>query len=63
VLGKTIDETAADGRSAKNYPGYSVKTIEAVFKENALTVKNAFPDKSVIQWINFAPYDLVEFTA
>jgi hypothetical protein len=61
--GISLDETAIDTSAAKNIPGYSPAIVYAAFKENALATKQAFPDKVVIQQINYAPYDLVDYSS
>jgi len=43
--------------------GYSVQNLRNAFVANALALKKAFPDKSVIQMINFASFDLAAFAA
>ena len=61
--GIAIDETAIDTHIAKQQPGYDVDELILTFQEKALAARQAFPDKSVTQHINFAPYDLDEFSA
>ncbi len=61
--GISIDETAIDTYSARAQPGYDVDAIKETFQEKALAARNSFPDKIVIQQINFAPYDLKEFAS
>gem|GEM_PF-2420001 len=43
--------------------GYSTESVRTAFMANALALKKAFPDKSVIQYINWAPFDLAPFAA
>lgn len=43
--------------------GYSAQALEAAFKQIALDTKRAFPNKTVNQMINYAPYDLATFSA
>lgn len=61
--GISLDETAIDTYTAKELPGYSATIVYAAFKENALAAKRAFSDKIVIQQINYAPYDLVDYSS
>lgn len=43
--------------------GYSVAVLEDFFKTAAVRTKQAFPNKVVLQMINYAPFDLVTFAA
>lgn len=61
--GISLDETAIDTYTAKELPGYSPSIIYTAFKENALATKRAFPDKIVMQQINYAPYDLTDYSS
>jgi hypothetical protein len=60
--GVSLGETAVDTRAAKAVnAGFSVTVLESNMKRIAIAVKNAFPDKIVMQMINFAPYDLSNY--
>ena len=61
--GIAVDETAIDTYVARRQPGYDVNELRLTFQMKALAARQAFPDKSVTQHINFAPYDLNEFSA
>ncbi|MBN1669627.1 MAG: beta-galactosidase [Kiritimatiellae bacterium] len=58
--GFSLGETAV--KRADEY-GWTREGIEEAFKFNALAAKKAFPDKIVMQHINFASYDLAVFSA
>lgn len=59
--GINIDETST-GQAPSEY-GWSVDNQRYGFMTNALALKKAFPNKPVMQMINFAPYDLADFSA
>ena len=59
--GINIDETST-GRTHAEY-GWSPDSQRYGFLTNALALKKAFPNKVVMQMINFAPYDLAAFSA
>lgn len=56
--GFSLGETAV--KRADEY-GWTRKGIEEAFKFNVLAAKKAFPNKIVMQHINFAAYDLATF--
>ena len=60
--GINLGETAINTSAAKACDcGYSAAAVKAAFQHIALAAKVAFPDKSVMQMINFAPYNLADF--
>lgn len=61
--GTDLGETAINTAAATTSPGYSARGVEDGFKAIALAAKRAFPDKTVLQMINFAVFDLVGFTS
>lgn len=61
--GISLDETAIDTNAAKTNAGYNATAVNAAFKANSLAARKAFPDKIVMQHINYAPYNLVEFSS
>lgn len=61
--GISFDETAIDTYAAKKQAGYSANKIKETYQARVLAARNAFPDKIVMQKINFAPYDIEEFGA
>lgn len=58
--GINIDETST-GKPLDTSLGWSSVKELAAFKATALAVKNAFPDKTVLQMINYASFDVIEF--
>ncbi|KKU80097.1 MAG: hypothetical protein UY07_C0052G0001, partial [Parcubacteria group bacterium GW2011_GWA1_47_8] len=56
IEGITLGET-----SMPTGPSYSATGVENAFKVNALAAKRAFPDKTIIQQINYAAFDLQAF--
>ena len=63
IEGVTIDETSTGKPTGAAAEGYSPAAELAGFKIRALAAKAAFPDKSVIQQINYATFDREEFGA
>lgn len=61
--GISLSETAIDTASAKLDPTYSATKVQTAFQGNALAAKKAFPNKIVMQMVNFAPYDIGSFAA
>ena len=62
--GLNLTETSQNTTNAKNANmGYTTEGFKQGFMKFALAAKKAFPDKTVLQMINFAPYDLPAFTA
>lgn len=59
--GTNLGETAINTAGAAASPGYSARGVEEGFKVIALAAKRAFPDKTVLQMINFAVFDLEGF--
>ena len=61
--GIAIDETAADFYAAQQQTGYDLNELLETFKAKALAARQSFPDKVVMQHINFAAYSLADFAA
>ena len=61
--GISIGETAMDPAAAALHAGYSIVAIQDAFKDRSRAMKKAFPDKVVMQMVNFAAFDLEEFSA
>ena len=60
--GLDLGETAISDADARGVPGYTVAAVEDGYKKNALAAKSAFPDKVIIQNINFAVFNLKRFS-
>jgi hypothetical protein len=62
IEGIALDETALDTDAAiASKSGYTASKAEAAFKSIVLAARHAFPDKTVTQLINYAPFDLYDF--
>lgn len=61
VEGVFLHETAWRGPVAKTYSGYTMEKWLNGFKSMALSAKAAFPQKSVLQAINYSNFDVLEF--
>jgi hypothetical protein len=59
--GITLTETAIDVTAARKTKGYSSNAALKAFEQAALKARKSFPDKSVMQMVNFAPYDIGNF--
>ncbi len=55
-------ETAIDVSAAKAYSSYNFNKLYQAFKNRVLSAKKAFPNKSVMQDINYGPFDLNDFS-
>jgi hypothetical protein len=60
--GANLPETAISKSSAKNYPGYSDAAVVEGYKANALAVRQALSNKTVLHQINYGPFDLKDYT-
>ena len=61
IEGISMAETAVDTPSAKTQPDYDALAIKATYQAKVLAARKSFPDKTVFQLMNFAPYSREEF--